>query len=131
MELAMSDLQLPWFTSVWWALCVFAISLLVWHIVLIRVWPLSKTGWKKVDYWWVSLALLGVIGNVGANRREVAKNLFALAQSRMNFAESRVKESIAFGHGPALCRKFVRSEFSPPSTKFDDTQKEFDEMCAW
>ena len=110
---------------------LFALALIVFHLILVKWLPLSKQDWKKVDYVWVSLALLGVMGGVGSARREFASNENSIAKSRLEFAETQVQERLAFGHSSAICRKFVRTEYSPPQEEYDRIQRDFDEECAW
>jgi hypothetical protein len=135
----MDDLKLPWFTSTWWVLLVFAFALLGWHLLLIRRWPLTRAGWKKTDYYWVSLALIGVLGHVGANRREVAHDLAATAQSRVEIAQTQIEQAIALGQSPAICHAHEEDEHDDgaagASTRAaavrDDNERGLDEMCAW
>ncbi len=127
----MDDLELPWVTSTTWILGTFALALVIFQLVLVRWIPLSKVAWKKVDYVWLSLAMLGIIGGVGAARQQIAINFISLAESRITFAEEQIKERLEFGRGPAICRTFVRSEFSPPPEEFNRIQREYDEQCNW
>jgi hypothetical protein len=125
------DLVLPRVTSAAWVLGTFVVALAAFHLVLVLWRPLSIVAWKKVDYVWLSLALLGIVFGAGAARREVAANMASTAKSRLEFAVTQVEDRLAFGRGPAVCRKFVRSEFSPPPQEFDRMQREFDAECAW
>ena len=127
----MIDYPLPWYTNAWWAIVVFFVSLLVFHISLVWIGKLTSIGWKKVDYFWVSLALLGVIATVGQTRSLVARNLVSNAEVRLAATLSWVKSSGEFGTSPAVCREFVRSQFSPPEPEFREMQRQFTAQCEW
>ncbi len=49
----------------------------------------------------------------------------------MESSASEVETALHFGRSAAICRRFVRSEFSPPQAEFDRIQREFDAQCAW
>src|SRR5712691_11505925 len=121
------DLVLPGITSTLWVLGTFLLALAVFHLLLVWWMPLDKIAWKKVDYFWLSLALLGVICGVWSARQEIASGVVSTARSRLEFAASQVEDRLAFGRGPAICRTFVRSEYSPPPEEFDRIQREFNE----
>ena len=125
------DLVLPAITSTLWILATFLIALAAFHLLLVRWMPLDKLAWKKVDYVWLPLALLGVIGGVGSVRQEIASGMASTAESRLQFAAREIEDRLAFGRGPAICRTFVRSEYSPPPEEFDRIQRAFDEECKW
>ncbi len=46
--------------------------LILFHVFFIKLFPQSKIFWKKVDYWWVSLGIIGIIGATFSYKREVA-----------------------------------------------------------
>jgi len=119
----------PWFTSVSINLVIFFVTLALFHLSFIRIYPLSKKGWKYVDYVWLSLGTIGLISGVGASRQIIATNEISDASWRIERAASDVENSIVFGHGPAICRTFVRTEYSPAN--LDDIQAEYDAMCKW
>ena len=47
---------------------IFIVALTAFHTVLVYVRPLSALAWKKVDYFWFSLAVIGILGAAQANR---------------------------------------------------------------
>jgi len=125
------DLVLPKLTSTLWILGVLVMALVAFHLSLLRWFPLDKLAWKKVDYVWLSLALLGVIGSVISARQEVARALISTAQSQLEASARLVEDRLAFGRGSAVCRVLVRSELSPPAETFSRVQREYDELCSW
>lgn len=126
-----TDLTLPWFTSQWWIFCVFIVSWAIFHVLLVRLFPLSSIRWKQVDYVWLAMALLGIIGSVSGNRAVIAENLQSMATARSTFALREVMNSAEFGTSIAICRQFVTSEFSPPPDVMEKTQRQFNAQCDW
>ena len=127
----MTDYSMPWYTNLWLVLIFFVIFLLVFHLCLVWKWQLSSVTWKQVDYFWVSLALLGVLASVEQTRRLVAINLTSLAESRAKSSLAWVASSAEFGTSIAICRTFVRSAYSPPEPELKEMQQEFDDQCSW
>lgn len=125
-----SDLTLPWFTSQAWILGIFVAALAVFHILFIRVFPLSTIGWKRADYIWLLMALMGLIGAVGTGRAVIADNLLNHRESRIEGAFNLMKMGADFGTSRAICRQFVQSEFIPPEG-LERIQREFDAQCEW
>jgi hypothetical protein len=127
----MDDLILPAVVSYRWPLAVFVVALLAFHVALVWIWPLGKIGWKKVDYIWLAFALLGGLGGVGSARQFLATGRGSLAEERVRTEAQWVLERINAGTSVAVCRQFVRSDFSPPEQEFNRIQREFDALCAW
>lgn len=111
---------------------LFLTSLAVFHWTLVWQWPLGKIGWKKVDYIWISLALLGLLAGISESRQTLARGGKNWVAVRIVGSFERLRRDVnIFSNSPILCRKFARSEFSPPPEIFDRVQKEHDEGCAW
>lgn len=127
----MTELRLPIFANLGWILAIFVGSLIIFHLML--VWPrnLTKRGWKVIDYFWLTAAFFGVIGSVGASRQAVAQGLLTTAHALVESSAAEVESALRFGKSGAVCRRFVRSEFSPPPAEFNRIQREFDSQCAW
>lgn len=125
------EISLPWFTSFAWTLMIFIGGLVTFRVLFLHVAPLTSIGWKRVDYIWLSMALLGLLGAVGAGREVVAKNVLNLEKFRLESTRRYAEGRADFGTSIAVCRQFVRSEFSPPVELFDALQREFDSQCAW
>ena len=128
----MSDpYELPAITSQWWLLTCFMICLVLFHLAF--VWPrnLSKTAWKYIDYFWLSAALIGVMAAVTVGRQHVANTLLEMARNYTDFSARTVVSALQFGTSEASCRKFVRTEYSPPPEVFERLQKEYDSQCVW
>lgn len=127
-----ADLILPWFTSQLWLLGLFLVSLLVFHILFVRIWSLSVIAWKRVDYAWLLLVLIGLIGTIASNRTLIAGNYLSnLGKPRIEGTLQLIQMAGRFGISNAICRKFVVSPYSPPPDVMKNEQDEFDNQCAW
>lgn len=126
-----SDLLLPWFVSQSLFLWVFVTSLAVFHILFLLLFPLSSIGWKKIDYIWLTMSLLGLIGAVGAGRAFIAKNMLEYSKSRIEASFHFMELRAEFGTSNAICRKFIQNDYSPPQEEMRRIQKEYDNQCAW
>ncbi|HWY60172.1 MAG TPA: hypothetical protein VNZ03_37270 [Terriglobales bacterium] len=65
-----------WSTSGWTTALVFVVALAAFHIRLVWLSPLSKAGWKRVDYYWLALGALGLVG-ASSQARETAINSYS------------------------------------------------------
>ena len=102
------------------------------HWALVFRWPLGKTAWKKVDYVWLSLALLGIFGLASETRQIFARSMKAWADTRLEASIARLQMRLDnYTEGSALCRKFNRTELSPPPGELEKIQNEYDAMCEW
>ena len=127
----LNELALPWFTDFRWVIAWFVAFLLLCHVAFIRVFSLSSTAWKRVDYIWLSMAFVGLIGSVGNGREYIAKNLLKMEIHRLESAHDFVEGRARFGTSEAICREFVRSEFSPPPQEFERIQNGYNSQCKW
>jgi hypothetical protein len=125
------DMQPTLWVSTSLAFLVVLIATVVFHLLL--VWPknLSKHGWKYVDYAWILIAALGIIGAVGANRQTLSSALKESAAMRLESTADWLTQRVSVGTSSAVCRKFIRSEYSPPPEEFERSQREFDQQCEW
>jgi len=62
-----NEFDYPFLAKPLWMIVVFALFLVAFHILLVKVWPLQKQAWKKVDYIWLGVAALAIIGTAGAH----------------------------------------------------------------
>lgn len=70
-------------------LLAFTVALTAFHTVLVYARPLSALAWKKVDYIWFSLAVIGILGSVQANRA---------AQSEVEAQSLRTEAAALYAH---------------------------------
>jgi len=114
-------------------LIVFFVALLTSHAALLPLLGYNEIRWQYIDYVWLPLALLGLIGAVQLNRSEVASYYVSVWNMRAT-------DSLANMHnmaerysrtGSYLCQKGVRTEFSPPSDVFDTIERDHASTCDW
>jgi hypothetical protein len=108
---------------------IFAICLLAFHLVLVKLWPLGKRGWKKVDYIWLAVAGLGILGTAGAMRRQIATSFAKTAEIRARSSYDFARYQMTSLAGPAVCLTFTKSDFSPRN--LDEIQVEYNRVCEF
>ena len=114
-------------------LVCFFILLLLCHVFFVWCRNLSKRAWKIVDYLWLAVAAIGLVGASANIRVYVAHK--SLESSEVRIANyyglfRYILETNARDNG-YVCRVFERGEYSPPEPEFSNAQKEFDRVCAW
>jgi hypothetical protein len=128
----MGKFTFPVFTNVWIILSIFAAEVLFFHLVLVFWLKLGKRAWKIVDYVWLSLAALGILGAAGQARQLFATNTVASSSQRTQISYMQLLSFVdQFSQEGAVCRTFVRSQFSPPPAEFLRAQKDYDSVCHW
>lgn len=121
----MNDFQQPWFTNILWIAAPFFGSLILFHYLLIEKWPLNSIQWKKIDYIWIPLALIGVITTVEQNRIAIQRDHTKIASMHSEFALNSALDAIEKGMLPAFCRNLVHRE------SFTQPNDQFDAQCIW
>jgi hypothetical protein len=109
----------------------FLVCLVIFHLVFAVFFRLSKLGWKVVDYIWLSVTALSLIGAAFGVRHMLASSQVDGRKSYLKDSYKRLGDEAGFLTGVAVCRKFTRSEFSPPSPEFERVQGEYDDMCRF
>jgi hypothetical protein len=127
----MTDLSLPSIVLLRWFFAAVLFSMLFFHVAFIRIWPLGKTAWKRIDYLWISCGVLGLVGNLFTGRQLVATQMLSIANSRVENESRLVLDRIQSGTSAAVCRTFVRTEYSPAPDQLAQLQREYDALCAW
>jgi hypothetical protein len=112
---------------------IFIIAIVCLHAVLVFWLKLGKRAWKAIDYVWLGFAALGLIGAAGQARQELAQNRISFSESRADGMYSLAKSlADSYSKDPgAVCRKFIRGQYSPPEAELDRTQHEYDLACEW
>lgn len=114
-------------------LVVFVVALCVAHAVLLPTLGEDEVKWQYIDYVWLPLALIGLLAAVQHTRLEIASTYEALARTREAsawrqvhyWAENYSRES------SYLCRKGVRSQYSPPPDVFEAIDRDHNSTCDW
>jgi hypothetical protein len=103
----------------------------VFYLLLIRVWPLSKDGWRIVDYVWLSAGAVGLIGATSQGRQLVAENVL---RTYTQIEKSAYDPLFGYLENPNrddyLCRKIQPATFRS-AEEADRLQEESDRFCAW
>jgi hypothetical protein len=114
-------------------ICVGLGFFLVFYLVFVRWLRIGKVAWKRMDYIWLGVASIGLIGSVGQVRILVALAQLDMSEKRAMSSFSVARRLIGqYASSPGVvCRKFIRTEFSPPPKEMEKTQKEYDLVCEW
>ena len=127
-----NDLVLPFFTSLRVVLLVFIGALAIFHVVLVFMAKLDKNAWKWVDYFWLSFALIGLVGQVAESRRITATGFRSMSEAKLESNFRILRDRIDFyANSEAFCRQPVRTSSSPPEEEFNRIKLEFDRACEW
>lgn len=122
---------MPWFTNFWWIFGIFAIATLIFHAIFIWRWKLKAVDWKRVDYVWLSMALIGLVSTVGNGRELLARNLLQIEQSRLASLYEHMRYQARVGLPEPLCFASENpSKFQSPEVA-RQRAREFGSQCAW
>lgn len=102
--------------------------LLLFHWWLVSKRPLGKVGWKRIDYIWLAIAALGVIGQAGNVRMKLFSQVKETARARSQNALLDLKQQANFAVGPSVCRTFIKTENTSPNS--DEVQREYNVACS-
>ena len=102
---------------------LFVLGLLIFHLVFVMYWKLGKLGWKYVDYFWLGVAAVGLLGASVEVRRLIAENAVSARGAERERDYRDLQNRTGFFTGVAVCRHFERTDFSPPN--LDDLQREY------
>ena len=116
-------------SSFWSLLVVFVVSLGILYLLLVRVFPLGKIGWKRVDYVWLAVAVIGLLSTSSDACRLIAENRYENQILYTALSYDAFHREVESGTGIAICREFNRTEFSPPN--LDAIQKEYNAVCNY
>ena len=123
------DLTLPWFTEIKWLFVTFGVFSTLFHFGFLRI--KNSIFWKRIDYFWLVMAFVGLVGIVQKNRELMSNRFIETSQTQVFNSYKWLLSSAEFGQSGAICRAFIRTEFSPPKEQIEKTQREFDTQCLW
>ena len=113
-------------------LFVFVAALVRFHLVLVFIAKLNKRAWKCVDYFWLSFALIGLVGQVAESRKISATGIQWVSEARVESNFGILRDRIDFyATGGAFCRQPVRTDASLSEEEFNRIKLEFNRACEW
>lgn len=113
-------------SNIWYTLITLVVSSCISYFIFTRIFPLSKIQWKYVDFVWLALASLGLIGVVDSNRRQIISGEHEISKQRVVMAISDLQYQL---NVQWVCFKYVRTSNSPDN--FDQLQEMSDKTCEW
>lgn len=111
-----------------WLFALFAVFLAVFHGWLVYLKPIGQVGWKRVDYIWLGVAAIGLVGQSAQVRQHWYSSTNEMYQYRVDGALSTLKMRADFSIGNAICGTSVKTEYSPKN--FDEIQSEYKFACS-
>lgn len=108
----------------------FAVAMGVFHVLLIFVFKLGKTGWKVVDYFWLAAAGMSLVGASSDARRNMANGYMELTNSEVRLAWQLLKLSpgmATWEGGPCDSSRRTADTAVNKST----IDREYSLSCAW
>ena len=115
-------------SPLWLLLTVIVLTGILW-LIFVRVFPLSDIAWKRVDYIWLSIALLGVLASSGRASHEFTKAEIPLLEPVTNYSFQTLRHDIQYGASSDSegCAPRIHTSFSPPD--YDDIRKAQQHLC--
>lgn len=110
-----------------WLLSTFAVALLLFDLILVRWLRLGRKAWKRVDYMWLAVSAVGLLGTATDVRRMMASSQMGYANGYKASAYGLLLDEVGTLGSIAVCRPFTRSEWSP--SNLDEIQREYDSVC--
>ncbi|WP_205756844.1 hypothetical protein [Solilutibacter silvestris] len=105
----------------------FILIAITFHIALVRHWPLNELNWKKVDYLWISLSLISIIGLSATIRTDWYSTTLIIDRYARQSRLEDLKHALADATGAAICRATLRTEYSP--SNIDQIVAEYQSAC--
>jgi hypothetical protein len=126
-----TDAAMIYHLTVWWMpLLVFIVALVACHFVFVssRCHLDLNYGWKIVDYIWLAMSFVGIIGLISQSRQTVYSGLVALASDRIGYRiadlESHIEAASNFS-----CEPLKKDIYSPPD--FEERERQKKEYCSY
>lgn len=116
-------------SNILYMLLFFFATLIIFHYLLVWRKNLSKKLWKKIDYVWLSTALLGIISIISEQRINTAQNWFTIEQGRLEFLYNQIKYSVNPSQHSYYCMEFIKTDYSP--IDFDERVRNSQLECQW
>jgi len=104
--------------------------LVIWgalYIFLVRLSPLDKSTWIKLEFIWIFAGLLGLLSLVFENNRLVNENELKSNEVRLNYHYRGLKSEL---NGGRHCMNFHNSGLFSKE-EFQRRQSRADSICAW
>jgi hypothetical protein len=123
-------IELPWFTNFGWIFLFFIVCLIACHVILLRFFPLGSIAWKRVDYIWLSMALLGLLSGVGTARKIFAETYVQAEKRRIeSFYEAADLFADHATSKNAICLERAPAQFGDSAS--EERQREYLAQCEW
>jgi hypothetical protein len=124
------DLQPFYYWTVWWTpVVVFILALVLFHAVFIHwPWPLNGRNWKRVDYVWLTMSFISIIGLALQSRQTLSSTYVPLATDQVKSHGQDVIRTLADSVQLNCDIHFTKAPTSPPD--FDQSVQQMAEYCS-
>ena len=110
-------------------LVVLVLLTLLFHYLFVWRKNLSKRQWKKVDYWWVALAFMGVITAISKVDLRFVDHEIEDLTNRLPGQYQSIHTRLAPPNLANLCKESVKREFPPAD--YDSIVADYKKSCLW
>lgn len=108
---------------------IFVVSVLMCHLIFIKWLNLSSRIWKGLDYLWLALTSLSIIGYIGEAQHVVNRANLPLSSIYRDNKYKWLHDRLDYMTSGVICRSFIETEYSPDN--LEKTQEEYDKVCQF
>lgn len=112
--------------SPFWIVIVTIILWIILFQIFYRFLKLSEANWKRLEYIWLFIGLIGLVNVVVENRKTYN---FYNSERVSNYIRSSIKNINSDLSSFKVCFKYNKTDFSPED--FDERQYDQDLICSW
>jgi hypothetical protein len=109
---------------------VFIGAVSVFHLILVySPLKLEKNSWKKVDYIWLTMSVISIVGIISQGRQILASNWIPIAEQQIMYRTNYVNQALGLfiDKGQNCNYQFVIGAESAPNTP--ETNKQMLQFC--
>lgn len=129
--MSQGQLMFPFFGTPLGPLAVFVVFTLLFHVFLIYVpsTRLSRRIWKRVDYVWIGLTFMSVIGWTSESRQNLAADLLPQARDELEWQKGFVKENFEIAKRLSCDPPSGGNRHAPEHA--DLVRAQYNDYCHW
>ena len=118
-------------TDFWSLLGILLVLVVLCHATILGLLKLDKVGLKRLDYFWLGIAAIGLIKTAGDTRAWWATSQLPSAARRLDFSIGELQSRVVQNPPRYLSTEFIRTEYSPPEPEFSNVQAQYRRAWEW